>query len=1713
MRQESVGIRTSLFFFLGLCVFTLCAHAGVDTVNGGAAVTNPGSLAGAVPDGHTADADPVTVSYVNPNKGYAVGGDAVTITGTGFSATGTTRVTFDGVDATGVTVANGGYGSLYITCTTPAHDAGAVDVTVINAEGGQGTLAGGFTYQTVPIPAPSAVSPNQGYTTGGETVYVSGTGFSLTGTTTVAFGGVPATSVAVQDTGGGVLRVRCTAPPHAVGAVDVVVTGPRGMTGTLAGGYTYVQHAAPAPTRLTPASGSYIGGTPVTIYGAEFSLYGTPRVTFGGIDATSVSVRNPGYGAMYLTCTTPPHVVGAVEVSVINPDGQSGTVPGGFAYAVPPPPVVNAITPNQGRVTGGTSVQITGSGFPSSGVPRVLFGGMEATSVGVTGSGSGRYIYCTTPAHGAGTCHVTVINPEGQETVVPLGFTFLPLPAPAPSYLSPNSGPSLGGTTVYVQGSNIDIASTTRILFDGVPATNVQVVSAGYGTQYLTCKTPVHPAGPADVTVINKTGESGTLSRGFTFTASPPPAPSSFSPAAGLSTGGTLVTVEGGGFSQSGKTRVTFDGVEALNVLVVSNGTGGLRVTGYTPAHAAGSAEVAVVNPDGQRAVVSGQFTYTAAAPPVPASVAPAVGCTLGGSRVIVSCAGLSSSGTLRVTFGGVEATDVVWQSADTLACRAPAHGVGAVDVTVCNGDGQSGTLAGGFSYLPPQVTAVTPSGGSVDGGTPATITGSCFAASGVRVLFDGVEAGDVVSSENTIVCTVPAHAAGTVEVTVINPDDLAGTLPSAFTYRAAGELVVRVDGDNVSGVEDGATWATAFTTIQQGIDAVAASGNAGEVWVAEGTYTAATAGTVVVTMAPFCDIYGGFTGVETRRDMRDFNAHPCRIDGMEESACVYGADNARLDGFGVTGGNGPARYSDGGTLLAVIQDFSSVGGSGYNQEHMLVVDNSGCSPAIVNCTFSGNTTGFVMVNAPEGDLLSNPLISHCDFVGPGTQIAVINAVQGGAACRPRLEGCTFTGWITAVGEMSTGGTSCAALSRCAFRGNRQAYVNGTIGPGACSTRFENCAFSAQTTQTVYLVSLYGVDTVSPAFTNCTFAENRGAGLVCSHTASGPVHAELRNCIVWGNAGPLAQPGTPVSVTAEYSDLQDGLAGTGNISVDPLFEAQTFALSGASPCVDAASAEGAPATDLTGVPRPQGAGFDMGAYEVAVPVTVPDVRGFTPAAAAGAVTAAGLTVGAQTDGYDFTVPAGNIAGQSPAAGAEVPLHSPVDLVVSLGSPAAATVPDVVGMGLEDANDALAAAGLAVGSVARVFSGFVPVGEVMRQNPPAGTASHTGAEIDLVISSGVDLSGVNAVRVDGDNTSGIEDGTTWATAFSTVQEGIAAVAASGHAGEVWVAEGTYTAAVPGTVVVTMQPYCDLYGGFSGVETRRDQRDYNAHVCQIDGLDASACVYGADNARIDGFTITGGNGPLRYGNAGDLAEVLQPATGLITGESAFNAYHVIAVDNSGTAPTMANCVLSDNPAKIIVGNAPELRTYLCPRISGCTFTDGARSSVAVFNCVPIGVRLQAAIEDCSFEGAQVGIVDFSDHGGCGAAVSRSVFAANQTAYATLALGGGTPSARFDDCLFTGQTQQVFLFFQVQTGGSMNMLLSNCTIARNSGTKELLCGSRYYTDSPAVQVELRNCLVWGKHHAPHGRRRRGGADGNLLRPAGAVARHRKPQRGPAL
>ncbi len=104
--------------------------------------------------------------------------------------------------------------------------------------------------------------------------------------------------------------------------------------------------SAPTVGSVSPNSGGTSGGTAVTIAGTNFVSGAT--VTFGGLAATNVTMVS----GTAITATTPAHAAGFVDVTVTNPNAESGSLNNAFNYSSPTAPTVVSVSPNSGP-TGG----------------------------------------------------------------------------------------------------------------------------------------------------------------------------------------------------------------------------------------------------------------------------------------------------------------------------------------------------------------------------------------------------------------------------------------------------------------------------------------------------------------------------------------------------------------------------------------------------------------------------------------------------------------------------------------------------------------------------------------------------------------------------------------------------------------------------------------------------------------------------------------------------------------------------------------------------------------------------------------------------------------------------------------------------------------------------------------------------------------------------------------------------------------------------------------------------------------------------------------------------------------------------------------------------------------------------------------------------------------------------------------------------------------
>jgi len=81
-----------------------------------------------------------------------------------------------------------------------------------------------------------------------------------------------------------------------------------------------------------------------------------------------------------------------------------------------------------------------------------------------------------------------------------------------------------------------------------------------------------------------------------------------------------------------------------------------------------------------------------------------------------------------------------------------------------------------------PKIVSVSPDSGPAAGTTTITITGSDFVA-GAKVSLGGTPAATTSVTSTSIVATTPPHAAGKVDIEIVNPDNQAVSSSGAFTY------------------------------------------------------------------------------------------------------------------------------------------------------------------------------------------------------------------------------------------------------------------------------------------------------------------------------------------------------------------------------------------------------------------------------------------------------------------------------------------------------------------------------------------------------------------------------------------------------------------------------------------------------------------------------------------------------------------------------------------------------------------------------------------------------------------------------------------------------------------------------------------------------------------------------------------------------------------
>jgi phosphatidylinositol-3-phosphatase len=560
----------------------------------------------------------------------------------------------------------------------------------------------------------------------------------------------------------------------------------------------------PAPTvsTVTPNSGSTVGGTSITIAGSGFQANAT--VSIGGSLASSVTVAN----SSTITALTPAHTAGTVDVVVTNTDAQSGTKAGGFTYVAPQAGmplfdrVFVVVTENQSynNVIGSSSMPYLNKLAQRYGLAINYFANTQPSI--------GDYFWLTTGQNITNDSNFTG-TVSADNIVRQLNFAGKTWKAYAQSL--PSVGYIDGDAYPYVKRHN-PFAYFTDVRDNPSQANNLVPFSQFAGdmaNNQLPNYSFIIPdqqnnAHDCPASIPNCTNADKLAAADSWLKTNIDPLISS----AAFRQGGLLIltwdesvdgdTQNGGGHVAtvviSAKAKQNFQAATVYqHQSTLRTMAEGLGLTSYPGA--------AATAPN-----MSEFFGATPNTAPDPNVVSPSSGPVAGGTAVTISGSGFAAGAS--VSFGGTSAPATVAGST-TINSVAPAHASGAVNIVVTNPGGQSGTLTNGFVYAsaaPPSVSGITPNSGSTAGGTSVTINGSNF-VSGATLSIGGTAASNVsFVNSTTLTATTPAHAAGTVNVVVTNPDAQSGTLTNGFTFTSppGGETILLADDFNDASINAG---------------------------------------------------------------------------------------------------------------------------------------------------------------------------------------------------------------------------------------------------------------------------------------------------------------------------------------------------------------------------------------------------------------------------------------------------------------------------------------------------------------------------------------------------------------------------------------------------------------------------------------------------------------------------------------------------------------------------------------------------------------------------------------------------------------------------------------------------------------------------------------------------------------------------------------------
>ncbi len=403
-------------------------------------------------------------------------------------------------------------------------------------------------------------------------------------------------------------------------------------------------------------------------------------------------------------------------------------------------------------------------------------------------------------------------------------------------------------------------------------------------------------------------------------------------------------------------------------------------------------------------------------------------------------------------------------------------------------------------------------------------------------------------------------------------PDGGASSDPNEFCENPVcpEDGVIRV---KVAAGGCGTSWDDAMGDLQDAL-ALAAECAPVQIWVAAGTYKPGQESTDTFQIVEGVDLFGGFSGTETKLDQRDRSANETILSGD-----LQGDDGDLPDwetpcGWSQTTGN--SYHVVTGTSGAVLDGFTVTGGAAANWEQddmksggagML---NTDCDETLVisNCTFTKNCSrkdGAGMLNDNSAPRIVNCVFkdNDCNIEGSfgrghGGGIANLND------SRPLVEDCVFSGNRAVTGGGMHNRNSRPEVIRCEFSENYAYWSGGGMSNESSPARISDCVFRDNSSSwgdgDLCQLGWWGGGAISnrassPTIERCLFENNDGenGGAVSNGEGSMPVfsqcefYSNLANCFLDSAGGALTFSSSSATITnCIFSDNQTNTSEQGS---------------------------------------------------------------------------------------------------------------------------------------------------------------------------------------------------------------------------------------------------------------------------------------------------------------------------------------------------------------------------------------------------------------------------------------------------------------------------------------------------------------------------------------------------------------------------------------